>query len=211
MRYKHIIWDFNGTLIDDVELCMSIMNVMLQKNNLGTLTLKKYREIFTFPVIDYYEKAGLSKSDFGEHSVTFITEYEKNKFKCEIFPEAYNLLQKNIENGVSQSVLSAYKQSTLEEILEYFGLSKYFIKIIGQSDIYANGKVEEGKKWIEELGINKKDVLMIGDTVHDHEVAVAMGVDCILMSNGHSSKDKLVSTNRFVVDSFYELDKFLWD
>lgn len=210
MKYSHIIWDWNGTLLDDVELCVSIMNEMLANNNLEGMTIEKYKEIFTFPVIDYYVKLGFRAEDFEEVGARFIANYEKNKDKCGIFQGARELLKKNSENGVSQSILSAYKQSTLVELVAQHGLSKYFVKLAGHRDIYASGKLEQGKSLIAELEIDKDKTILIGDTYHDYEVAEALGIDCILMSLGHASLNNLKKATPNIAKDFAELDLYLW-
>ena len=58
MRYKHIMWDWNGTLVDDAWLCVEIMNKSLEKRNLQTITVEDYRQVFKFPVKDYYVELG---------------------------------------------------------------------------------------------------------------------------------------------------------
>ena len=58
MRYKHIIWDWNGTLLDDTWLCVEGINQALIKRNLTPISEDRYREVFTFPVRDYYKKLG---------------------------------------------------------------------------------------------------------------------------------------------------------
>jgi phosphoglycolate phosphatase len=118
-------------------------------------------------------------------------------------------LKNNINQGVTQSILSAYKHSTLLEIVEHFKLKQYFIELIGQDDIYAHGKIEQGKNWIDRLGIDRNDVVMIGDTYHDYEVAKEIGVDCILISHGYNSRIKLNSTGMIVIENLKELEKVL--
>ena len=56
--YKHIIWDWNGTLLDDVDIVIDCMNSLLKKRNLPLLHVDKYKDIFTFPVKDYYSQLG---------------------------------------------------------------------------------------------------------------------------------------------------------
>ena len=50
-QYKHIIWDWNGTLLDDAWLFVDIMNGVLENRNMDTITVKKYRKIFADIVI----------------------------------------------------------------------------------------------------------------------------------------------------------------
>ena len=76
--YKHIIWDWNGTLLDDAWLCVDIMDSMLKERSLGTLTLDRYQRLFEFPVIDYYRKLGFdfTKESFEKTGTEFINTIE---------------------------------------------------------------------------------------------------------------------------------------
>lgn len=206
-NYKHVIWDWNGTLLDDVQLCVEIINNILRKRNLKPLTLEKYKDVFTFPIIDYYKASGIDVSgdNFKIISHEFIDEYELRKLECSLFKGGREVLEYFREHNLTQSVLSAYSQNTLEEIVNHFGLTNYFIKLVGLNNIYAASKLENGKKWINELDINPKEVIMFGDTLHDLEVAEEMGVDCILFYCGHQSKEKLSASNISVISSHSEL------
>ncbi len=206
-NYKHIIWDWNGTLFEDVDLSYSIMNNILTRRSMKTITLEEYKKVFTFPVREYYKRVGLDVSD--ENWVIlgheYIDEYEERKNECGLYRTAVKTLQTIHDFGIEQSVLSAYSQHTLEEIIEHFGLSKYFIKLVGLDNIYAASKLENGIMWMKELGYDKGDVLLIGDTVHDYEVAEEIGADSLLVSSGHQDKSELLKCNATVIDSLDDL------
>ncbi len=193
-KYKHIIWDWNGTLFDDVELCHSIINGLLKRNKIEEISLLRYKEIFDFPVEDYYKKAGLdfNKTSFEILGKEFIEEYEERKFESSIFYEVNDILDTVKSLGVTQSLLSAYQHDSLVKIINHFGITEYFIGLNGLDNIYAASKVEIGKKWIKKLGYESGEYVLIGDTVHDFEVACEIGADCILISSGHQSKERLL-------------------
>lgn len=192
-RIKHIIWDWNGTLFNDVELCLEIINGVLIRRNLKALSLDAYRKIFTFPVQDYYEKAGLDfeKYPFEVLGQEWMNEYELRKNSCTLHDGAAAVLERIHQKGIGQSILSAYSQRTLEEIVGYFGIKKYFSHMVGLDHIYATSKIENGKELMKKLGNGKGETLFIGDTVHDFEVAREIGSDCILIADGHQHKQKL--------------------
>jgi phosphoglycolate phosphatase len=54
MRYQNIIWDWNGTLLDDVMLAINVVNEILRDHDKQALTHERYLEIFDFPVKHYY-------------------------------------------------------------------------------------------------------------------------------------------------------------
>lgn len=193
-NYKHIIWDWNGTLLNDVDYSKNIINNILSDNDLPKLSLQKYREIFTFPVQDYYVAAGLdfSKTSFEILGRNFIDEYESKKLTCSLFNHAVEVLSLIHKKGITQSVLSAYLHENLVKILDHYGLTKYFDYVNGLDNIYAGSKVNIGLKLIEKINLPGDEILFIGDTLHDAEVANAMGVDCVLIANGHQVKEKLI-------------------
>ncbi len=206
-QIKHVIWDWNGTLFDDVELCLDIINGVLTRRNLNALSLDEYRNIFTFPVQDYYEKAGLdfNKYPFEILGKEWMDEYENRKNTCGLHKGTEKALEKISKNGIGQSILSAYSQHTLEEIVQHFGIKKYFSHMVGLDHIYATSKIENGKELMKKLGNGKGETLFIGDTVHDFEVAVEIGANCILIADGHQEKAKLISCNVPVFNSLTEI------
>jgi phosphoglycolate phosphatase len=210
-NYKHVIWDWNGTLLNDVDFCCKIINRILVENNLPVLSLKKYREIFTFPVQNYYQAAGLdfTKTSFEIMGKDFIDEYESKKLSCSLFDSAIDVLSGIQKKGIGQSVLSAYLHDNLVSILEHYQLTKYFDNIIGLDNIYAGSKTHLGLSLVEQINLPKDQILFIGDTLHDAEVAEAMGVNSILIANGHQEKNKLLINDNFVLESLSQLQLFL--
>lgn len=206
-NFKHIIWDWNGTLFNDIKLCADIMNQLLAEINRPPITIKEYRDVFTFPVINYYKALGhdVGEENWQKISHQFINTYESNKYSYNIYPDALKVLKYIRDLGIQQSILSAYKQETLNELVEHFNLSEFFIKLVGLDNIYASGKLENGLKWMKELGFAKGEVLLVGDTLHDCEVAKAIGADSVLLSLGHQSKKKLEECNIPIIDSLSEL------
>lgn len=209
-NYKHVIWDWNGTLFSDVELCYRIMNNLLSARNLPLITLDGYRSIFTFPVKEYYRLAGhdISDENWEILSRDFISQYEENKNECGLYDKAEEVLKHINSKGIEQSVLSAYSQHTLEEMITHYQLNKYFIRLIGLDNIYAESKLNNGIKWMNELGHKSGEVLMIGDTEHDFDVASGIGADCLLISAGHQKKEKLSKFTNNIIDSISELLNF---
>ncbi|NBS83889.1 MAG: HAD family hydrolase [Verrucomicrobia bacterium] len=192
-KYRHLIWDWNGTLLDDAWLCREIMNGQLRKRGLPAISQERYEAVFDFPVEKYYRTVGFEwgKETFAEAGTEFIVEYEKRKKECRLQSGAKELLRKVEGHGISQAVLSAYSHHTLEEFLRHFGVRAHFRSVAGNRDHYAAGKVEQGLEMLRELHVRPEETALIGDTTHDAEVARAMGVDCFLIPCGHNSRDRL--------------------
>ena len=89
--------------------------------------------------------------------------------------------------------------------MAYYNLNDKFIGINGLDNHYAHSKVNLGKSWIQKLNYNTEEVIMVGDTIHDFEVAKAIGVDCLLLSFGHNSKSRLEKLNVPIVCSYKKI------
>ena len=211
IKYRHIIWDWNGTLFDDIEISVDVINGVLSRRNLPKITIEKYREMFDFPVVNYYHKLGFDfeKESFEIVGTEFIANYELQKNKAILHQNAREILQSIVNLGLSQSILSAYKQPTLDELVDTFDLRKFFIAVNGLNNHYAHSKVEIGKKWMEKSHFGSHEVLFVGDTFHDFEVAEAIGADCVLLTHGHHPKEKLEKTDAKVLDSLQDILKII--
>lgn len=207
-HYKHIIWDWNGTLLNDTALCVDVLNGLLAARGRKPIGLEDYRMNFGFPVIHFYDYLGFDtdRDSFASVSAEFIAAYEERWLEeCALHPEALPVLSALAELGLSHSVLSAAKQEALDFGIRHFGLEGRFIRLVGTDNIYALGKVERGRALIRELEWGPEEVLLIGDTLHDLEVAEAIGTDCILVAHGHHTPDRLKRTGVPLVHSLSEI------
>lgn len=196
MRYDHVIWDWNGTLFDDTDFCVGIMAAMLAKRDLGSFDVDRYRELFTFPVRDYYERVGfdLDREPFEDLAVEFIDRYMSGWRQHSLRADALPMSDALHNRGVTQSILSAAEQGLLNDSATHFGLNDRMTALVGIDDHHAVSKLDHGLAFLRELHVPVDRVLLIGDTVHDHEVATAMGVDSALVEGGHAPRAKLQAT-----------------
>lgn len=206
-NYDHVIWDWNGTLLDDSMLCVEIMNGMLEQRAMPTITLTRYRETFTFPVREYYVQSGfdLEEESFEDLSVQFISTYESRRLECGLQSGAHQVLEHVRSSGRSQSILSAYEHRTLVQLIHKLELDHYFERLVGLDNIYAGGKVEQGRRLVEDLPHETDRVILVGDTLHDAEVAHDLGIDCILVEHGHQTRERLAASGAPVVATLDDL------
>ena len=174
------------------------------------ITLDKYREIFGFPVKNYYIKLGfdLEKEPFEECGLEFIKEYKNRRYEAELYPETSGLLTELKASGISNSILSAQHQNLLDDLVKYYNIRHHFIQVIGLNNHYAHSKINNGINWIKKLHFSSEEILMIGDTNHDFEVARAMGIDCILLSHGHHCPALLKKTGTRVFQGLNDIRCF---
>jgi len=202
-----IIWDWNGTLLNDMDICVRAMNKLLVERNLPVLTSERYREVFTFPVKTYYSKIGFdfSTEAFEIPAIEFIENYQHLLPESELFPEVKNVLEQLNAEGFRQFVLSAMEEKSLFDSIKRLGIYSYFDAIAGIGDHYAHSKVERGIELFTKHNLDIHQAVLIGDTIHDHEVAGELGCRSILVANGHQSAERLKKTHSLVVSSLTDV------
>ncbi len=202
-----IIWDWNGTLLNDLDFCVSTINFLLKKRNLPLLNSVSYKEVFSFPVKDYYQVIGFNfkKEDFSIPAREFIDLYDNGVKNCVLHNSAIEVLTHFKNLGIRQLVLSAMKQNMLEQTLKQQNIFHFFEGVAGLNDHYATSKIERGEQLISEFEIEKSSAWIIGDTIHDFEVAERLGIRCILIADGHQSIERLQKTGGRVIGSLREL------
>jgi len=200
---KTIFWDWNGTLLDDVEECIEIINSSLQKRSLQKLTRSDYLEKFEFPVINYYKSIGFDfeVESFEEVGKEYIDAYASKMFECRLQQGARSALEKIRRLGISQYILSALQHNALQSCISHYQLTDCFARVQGLDDAYAHSKVELGQMLLSEVGCEPGSSLMIGDTLHDYETAASMGIRCVLIAAGHNSRERLLTCGVPVYDT----------
>ena len=84
-----------------------------------------------------------------------------------------------------------------------FRIGEFFDEILGLPDILAASKIEIGQQYIARTEPSR--VLVVGDTVHDKEVADALSADCVLVAAGHQDRQTLLGCGATVVDSLGDI------
>lgn len=211
--YRHIIWDWNGTLIDDTQACYEVVSTILRETNKPPIPYETYLQEFDFPIIAYYERLGFdfSVESYDDIAAHYIALYADRQFRCSLRESAVHVLASIQELGIGQSILSAYNQTHLDRIITFFDIRDYFVKVVGRDDHYASGKVTEGRYLAQELGLAPKETLLVGDTTHDYEVAQALDIDCLLISGGHQCREKLQACGVPIMTSLRSVLTYLSD
>ena len=194
-RFTCCIWDFNGTILDDVETGIISVNKLLAERGLPTLADRAdYYKHFRFPIKSYYESLGFdfSKEPYEKIAPLWVSEYlinVKNAPLCEGVMESLELLKKA---GIKQIIMSATEIDMLKGQLSDLGIAEYFDEVWGLDNIHAASKVELAKNWRRN---NPDEVaVFLGDTEHDFETAKAMDVECFLIEGGHQPRKTLEAT-----------------
>lgn len=202
----HIVWDWNGTLFDDVQLCFDCINRLLQRHGLKPLaSLAQYRDVFDFPVSAYYQRVGFDfdRVPFAVLAEEYMADYQGKSAGCPLYPDALETVRHGRELGFGQIVLSASKKDYLTAQMQRCGVSETFDSVWGVEDFYAASKEALAHRLRESLP--PEDTLcFVGDSLHDAQVARAVGAHCVLVTTGHQSRERLLESGFPMADSLRE-------
>ena len=211
-KIQNIFLDFNGTILDDLNLCHKILNDLCQIANIPPISVEEYIKIFGFPVKNYYESAGF---DFNKMPYSFISEHFNNNYskrwrkETKLFKNFKKYIKKLKAEGFQIYIITASETELVNAQLKYFKIDKFFDGIASSSNKEANGKLEYTLDFIKKNNITISKTIMMGDTLHDAEVARKIGVNCVLFSKGHNDIDRLNSTGLPVFSSYSEFYNYI--
>ena len=208
---KHIIWDFNGTLLSDAQLGVDCDNHVFDTLGLPRITIDDYRRHMTMPVRDFYTALGVDLNVYKYETISRIWLDRFNQYAVSVglVPGALELTAKMKEAGFTQSILSASYEKSLLEQCRALGIDAYMDEIGGLGDESAQKKTDIGRRQLEKLGLKGEDCVLVGDMVADSELSDVLGTDCVLVAWGHNSAERLEKTGRTVVRDMNDLEQAL--
>ncbi|MBR6781734.1 MAG: HAD hydrolase-like protein [Clostridia bacterium] len=211
LKHTHLIWDFNGTILQDIDLAIRCTNIMLAARNLPTFaSLESYREVFDFPIDEYYRRLGFDfeKEDYDTVlAPEWVAMYMEGESSCPLMDGVAEAVSFVRATDTSQIILSATEQDMLTAQLERLGICGEFDEIIGLDNIHARSKKARALEWKERNPDARP--LFVGDTLHDAAVAAAVGADCVLYCGGHQSRSRLASAGYPVISDIREIIQYL--
>ena len=209
--YTHLVWDFNGTILDDIGLCIDCVNTMLKKRQMPLLeSVEAYRAIMRFPVIDYYRDLGFNMEEEDYYQILapeWVAMYLAGEPNCGMMDGVAEVLEAARASGVKQLVISATKTDQLLAQLDRLGIRGYFDEILGLDNFYAASKTALAEAWRCEHP--DAVVLSVGDTDHDGDLADALGADCLLYTGGHQSEMRLSARGKTLIGHIKEIENYL--
>ena len=203
-----VIWDWNGTLLNDVSAILEAEARQLSRYGVTPLLVEERRRVFGHPISAYYEYLGfdLRQHSFAKLSEEFFKEYMYVlSHEVELFEGVRELLAEIKQRGLRQFILSAAPEDHLHEVVDRFSIQQHFDGIYGLSNKEGDSKIPRARELVRDFAIDTSSCVVVGDTDHDHEVAQAIGAHVLIIADGHQSYEKLQHINPNVIRSRYEM------
>ncbi len=210
MKYTHIIWDWNGTLLDDIGASLASVNDMLEARGEAPMDINRYKECIGTPIIRFYEQVfDLEKEDYPSILAEYNAGYMRHLSDCGLTDGAEMAIEIFAAAGIRQAIVSSSNNAQLCENARKYGVYDRFEAVLGAADFNADSKIERARRYLEESGAQNGRVLVVGDLEHDAEMASEIGADCVLLTSGHEHPERLKKSGAVIFDKIQELILFV--
>lgn len=209
-NYTHIIWDWNGTLLDDISASLSSVNDMLARREMDAIDVDRYRECIGIPIKVFYEQVfELEKEDYPALLAEYNEGYMLHLAECRLTEGAVQAIEYFSGRGIRQAIVSSSNNEQLLNNTKRYGIADYFDTILGSADYLAGSKIDRARAYLDASECEKQSVLVVGDLEHDADLAAEIGADCVLLSSGHENPERLKNTKVPIIGNLEELVLFV--
>ena len=205
-----VIWDFNGTILDDLKISIESADELLTRYDLPIIgDVEKYYSVFGFPIIGYYERVGFdfTKYDFSVLANEWVDIYLSKVPYATLRDGIIETVDKLNSLGIKQTILSMSEENMLRSQIESFGITDKFDEIYGLNDIYATSKLELARYWRSTH--QGENVIYVGDTEHDAESAEIIGAKLLMITGGHQSYETLKALGKPIITAPSEIFEYI--
>jgi phosphoglycolate phosphatase-like HAD superfamily hydrolase len=207
----HLVWDWNGTLFDDIGAVLEASNAAFAEIGLATLTLERYRELYCVPVPVFYERLMGRRPTADEWAVmddAFHRHYLAQSAACRLAAGAEDLLVQWALSGGSQSVCSLFGHEELVPAIRSHGIERHFVRVDGRTGPSGVSKADQMARHLAALTRSGAPALrrtvVIGDALDDAVAARHVGVGAVLYTGGSNSRASLETAGVPVVDTLQD-------
>ncbi len=202
LPFSLVIWDWNGTLVNDAGASYESVNDMLARRELPPITFQQYSSYIETPITGFYRHIfeDFDSMDFGVISREFHEGSARHMAGRGLMPGAGAVLERLREAGVKQVIVSSCEQGMLTEQVTRYGVAEYFDAILGAGDFHAGSKIDRARDYMARCGISPDRTVNIGDMLHDSELSQALGIRCVLVARGHQTPEDLKAADALLLD-----------
>jgi phosphoglycolate phosphatase-like HAD superfamily hydrolase len=201
---RHLVWDWNGTLVDDHGAVVAAINDALARLRLRPIDSEAFRTYFTRPVQRFYEQVAGRPIEPGEWRAldeAYHDSYGARVEGLQLATDARAALEAAEAAGLSQSLLSMWRHRDLVPLVERLGIARFFVRVDGLRVAGGGSKTEHLVEHLTALGVEAPAAMLVGDTLDDLAAARAVGAGCVLYDGGSHHRDALEATGVPVVDT----------
>jgi phosphoglycolate phosphatase-like HAD superfamily hydrolase len=203
---RHVIWDWNGTLADDLPVVVDAVNVSLAVIGERAIDGDDYRDHYTRPVRRFYDSLlgrTISDEEWQTLDATFHDTYVKTLHLVSLTHDAKDAIADVAAAGATQSILSMWWHDDLIPEVRRWGLDRAMLRVDGNTLEAGATKAWLLENHLERLGSDGSPVL-VGDATDDATAAVEVGIGVVLYDGGSHHRYHLESLGVPIATSLRE-------
>jgi phosphoglycolate phosphatase len=214
---KAFLFDFSGTIVDDVKVSLSAVNYALRSiaTDADEVTLGEFVARFKVPYGFVFERLGISPEGAQRIPLLFQEAYLRELDRAVLFRDAEEMLVRMRKDKVQTGIVSNTPRTIIDAVLAKQNAACLFDLVLGMEDLSAP---KPSPKSIvvsaERLGRRLQEVAYVGDTGDDIQAAKAAGAVSIAVWRelGHYQRiGALISSNpKFFVNRLTEILNISW-
>lgn len=209
-KYQVIIWDWNGTLLNDIWLVMETVNDLLQKSGKQHLSVAEFKANFEYPITKFLSNLGFPNDPETLNMLyhKFIEKYEMNVSDSSLMPHGMEVVKNFYSAGVKQILMSMRRKKQVLREAKGFGVFPFMHQVIANKSDLEYDKFEMLNRFLKYNPLETENVLCVGDTIYDWQVANHFGIDCVLLSGGYQDLTQYADKKIHIIQSLKELQLF---
>ena len=188
--FRNLIFDWSGTLCDDMALTIEATNYVLAQYGREPLDRKAFRNEFQLPYPDYYA-VKIPEAKLEDLENYYRYSFDRSETGVTLIPHAKEFVQFCRVRGVRCFILTSMDPRAFDEQARHLGFKDYFEHIHSG----VRNKEEYIYNVLRQHNLNPADTAFIGDMQHDINAAHCAGIIGIGVLTGYNNAAQLAVSN----------------
>ena len=188
----HVVWDWNGTLLDDLDIVVRSVNASLASMGASPIDADSYRDHYTRPVHLFYERLlgrDLRPAEWSHIDDVFHRAYRDSVAEAALTFDTRQALEKVAAAGGTQSLLSMWWHAELRAATKRLDVERFMVRVDGNRGEAGETKLRHLASHLAAMG--RVRAVAVGDSLDDGWAARQVGIPCVLYDGGSHHRGEL--------------------
>ncbi|MBX4191563.1 MAG: HAD family hydrolase [Candidatus Doudnabacteria bacterium] len=215
---KLVAFDWNGTILSDTNPVLRAENAVRDEFGLKDTNLKEFQDQYDIPIKKYWLAAGFDEAQFDRESdriqKIFLDHYEPLEKICRTRSGVREIFEWLRSNAITICIFSNHPEGHIVKQSERLNLRDYLHTILGRdtsnSHMHKRSKGDKLHKFVTEQKLQPQEVLTVGDTTEEIDIAKTYGYTSVAITAGYQSVKRLKSAKPdFIINNLINLKEII--
>ena len=214
MKYKAVLFDMDGTVLDTLGDLAAAVNHTLREFSMPERSIAEVAAALgngAAYLIAHTVPAGTPKELTDKVLAAYAPYYDAH---CDILTGPYDgivpLMQKLRERGVKLAVISNKQDTAVKPLAEKYFPGRLEIAVGESAEVRRKPNPDAVLAALCHIGVEREDAIYVGDTEVDLQTARNAGMECASVDWGFRTREQLVEIGaEHIFDTVQELEEYL--